>query len=1050
MDMRTFWKRFVKNGKIISNEQSKIEGNGYTMKEINRIRYHENFSALHIGTQEPRNYYIPFDLGEDPFQEREKSSIFSLLSGTWEFLYFGSYQELEEKNIESMWEENVKSIQVPGCWQLQGYDKAAYVNYRYTIPFDPPFVPDETPLGVYRRVWQVTNKEGKEFYLNFEGVDSCFYLYINNQFVGYSQVSHNTSEFRITDFLIEGENSIVAAVLKWCVGTYLECQDKWRMSGIFRDVYILERPASHLTSYFLRYQLHGNKSAVISAILSGNPGLVGRAVLCDKTGNIMNAVRWQMGEHGKADICFDISEPILWNAEKPYLYKLTLETESEVIGEYVGLRKIEVRGNRFLLNGKPVRMKGVNRHDFSPINAAAVTMEEMREDLLLMKKLNINAVRTSHYPNSPVFAQMCDRLGIYVMEEADIESHGSGDASLCYTGETGTETDIRGIGMVADMPEFAPHLQDRIAGMVMRDYNRPSVIFWSLGNESGYSSYMKNAGELAMELDPDRIIHYECLGLQYDRKETEDIFPICSRMYPSFQWMNDYADTEGRKRPLVLCEYSHSMGNGPGDLEDYWKIIYGDECFMGGFVWEWCDHGIETGRNKNGEKIFAYGGDFGENVHDGHFCIDGMVAADRKLKPASMEVKNVYRPIRIREVNREQSIYEFYNTWGFTELSELLKCECVVEEFGQEVMRREVDLNLEPEEKKVKELPFLKGLSGESLYVRFIFHYKNDSLFWKVGEAAGFEQFLLNKTTIWKKRYPYDIVKGIKPLHVIEDNRIAQIEGDDFSYRIQKRTGLFKQIQWKGEQLLSVPMNYETYRAPSDNDMQRRKRWELLHLDRLVPKCYDTHIVRRKDSGMEAVTVTTVLALGYQVYPQICGITADTTVYADGSFTISLQVHVTDIRCDLPRFGIHIKLPGRYTQAEYYGYRPHESYVDKRQSSYKGLFQDIVENMNTDYIMPQENGSHYDSEYLSLGNGDSRVEITGNLSFSFQLLEYTTQELTEKTHHSKLEKSGYTELYLDYKQSGIGSESCCTTLQKKYAFVERDFHAKWDFVIKQQ
>lgn len=1018
------------------------------MKEITGYRYHEDYQALHIGSEEPRNYYIPFSMGEDPFQEREESSCFSLLNGEWDFAYFNSYQELEGTTHDSIWGENPDRISVPGCWQMQGYDKPVYVNYRYPIPFDPPFVPDETPVGIYRRTWRLENKQDKEYYINFEGVDSCFYLYINNQFVGYSQVSHNTSEFKVTEFLKEGDNCIIVTVLKWCVGTYLECQDKWRLSGIFRDVYLLERPASHLTYYQLRTQIEGERKAFICAELSGEPGLAGRSVLSDADGNFMGSAKWQLDGNGRGGFCLDVRDPVLWSAEEPYLYRLVLEAGKETIGEYVGIRRIEVSGNRFLLNGSPIRLKGVNRHDFSPIHGAAVTKEEMWEDLLLMKKLNINAVRTSHYPNSPLFAKMCDRLGIYLMEEADIESHGSGDASLCYTGETGAETDIRGIGMVVDMPEFAANLKDRVKGMVMRDYNRPSVIFWSLGNESGYSPFMKEAGKMVMELDGDRIVHYECLGLQYNRKETEDIFPIRSRMYPSFQWMMDYAGTEGMVRPLVLCEYSHSMGNGPGDLEDYWHIIYGDECFMGGFVWEWCDHGIEIGKTETGGKKFFYGGDFGEDVHDGNFCIDGMVTADRKMKPASMEVRNVYRPVRIRKVNQKQSLYEFYNTLGFTEFSRVFRCECIVEEFGSEVMHRELELHLEPGERKVLELPFLQELEGESLYVRFVFLYRKNCAFCSEGEEAGFEQLLMNKTSLWKNELVWDKDSGENSLCVTEEVNGIEIRGKDFSYRIQKQTGLFEELVWRGKQILEESMNYETYRAPTDNDMRRRIRWELLHLDCLKAKRYSTHIEKKNAFGVKAVTVTTRLALGYQVYPQILRITTETTVYANGCFTIDMQVQVTDIRCDLPRFGIHVKLPGSYKQVEYYGYGPYESYMDKRQASYKGIFRDAVENMYVDYVMPQENGSHCGSEYLALIDGKDRIEVTGDRSFSFQISEYTTKELAQKAHHWELQKSGSTELYLDYRQSGIGSESCCTTLKEKYAFKERDFHVKWEFVLK--
>lgn len=1024
------------------------------LKEINQCRYHERFETIHVNMERPRNYFIPFGTGENAFAAREESSRLQLLNGEWDFVYFDSYQELEEMQEEAAWEGS-RPITVPGCWQLQGYDSPQYVNVRYPIPFDPPYVPDRTPVGIYRRKVTAVSLAERDYLLDLEGVDSCFYLYVNGQFAGYSQVSHNTSEFLLTPFMQEGDNTITVAVLKWCDGTYLECQDKWRLSGIFRDVYLLERPKRRLESYQVRSIIEAER-AEITVTLTGTAGLSGSISLADAQKSYIDRADWQIAENGTVCVKLSCPAPILWNAEKPYLYEALIETPEELIGEKVGLRRVEAAGNRFLLNGVPVRLKGVNRHDFSPLHGAAVTAEEMKKDLLLMKKLNINAVRTSHYPNAPLMAQLCDEIGIYLMEEADIEAHGSVHASLCYQNGEGTDTTRMGMAKVVSMPEFEKQLLDRVETMIVRDFNRPSILFWSLGNESGYSENMKKAGQRAMELDAERLVHYECVDVQYDRQQAEDIFPLYSRMYPSLQWMEDYAGTEGRRRPMVLCEYSHAMGNGPGDLEDYWKIIYGSDCFMGGFVWEWADHGICTGQAEDGRAVYCYGGDFGEEVHDGNFCIDGMVAPDRALRSGSFEVWNVYRPIRVRRVNEQQHFYEFWNTCGFTECSEELECTYIVEDFGREIKRGNLPLTLQPGEKKVIDLSGLAEAEGESLYIRFEFRYRITTSYCEAGELAGVEQICLNKTASWEQQTAGSgaeaqkaKAEGASGLKVCEEGNTIRVSGEDFQYEIDRRTGLVKAARWKGERLLEEPMHFETFRAPTDNDMWRRERWEAFYLDKLAVKHYDTTVLEREEDGRKAVEIVTGLALGHAVYPQIFHVKVHTTIMAEGGFRIHLRTQVADIRCALPRFGIHMSMPREFDRVMYYGYGPHDSYADKRQASYKGLFTDRVDQMFTDYMVPQENGSHYGCEYVALEKDTDgkqcRLEITGEPLFSFQVLEYTTEELAEKTHNTQLCKSGRTEVYLDYKQNGIGSESCCTAMNAEYEFTEREFEVGWSF-----
>lgn len=1048
--------------------------------EILQKRYHETFDCNHVGTQQPRNYYIPFAPEEDAFAEREASSRFHLLSGIWDFVYLNSYQKLWNVTPESLSAQKAQ-IKVPGCWQLQGYDRPQYVNTRYPIPFDPPYVPDDTPVGIYQRNFSLKMEKDKEYFLNLEGVDSCFYLYVNDCFAGYSQVSHNMSEFDLTSFLRDGDNTIQIAVLKWCSGTYLECQDKWRLSGIFRDVYLLERPRARVVSYHVHTRLNEDFSeASVMVELWGTPGLKG-TIQSAASDNGDEIQPFMLDETGACEITFLNKKPRLWSAEQPNLYEILISTPGEVIGERVGIRSVCVRKNRFLVNGRAIHLKGVNRHDFSAANGAAVTREEMWNDLCLMKKLNINAVRTSHYPNAPEFPQMCDRLGIYLLEEADIEAHGSSSASLCYSRAKGTETGKTGIAMVVSMPEFRHQLKDRVSGMILRDFNRPSILIWSLGNESGYSAYMKEAGEEAMRLDPDRILHYESVSWQYDRREAEDIFPIFSRMYPSFQWMQDYAGSEGQKRPMVLCEYSHAMGNGPGDLEDYWQIIYGSECFMGGFVWEWADHGICLGETDEHGPVYAYGGDFGEEIHDGNFCIDAMVGPKREVYSSSREVMNVYRPIRVREISLEQGIFEFYNTMDFTEMSDLLQCVYTVEEFGKVVAKGEVELKLPPEKKELVTIPGLAAPDGESLYVKFDFIHKADGCGHKTGDSAGFEQICLKKKALYGEggmvpsEMTSTVIDGAVPvlkktgdlkmpvpgkaedpevcvlenaedlLTVAENAGQIRITGEGFSYVISRRTGLPESLVVSGRELLTAPMIYETFRAPTDNDVPNRDRWKMLYLDRLVPKHYGTEI-SRKDGGR--ISVVTDLALGYAVYPHIFKLKTETVIASDGTFVIRVNAHVADIRCPLPRFGLHMSLPETFSKVVYYGYGPDESYTDKRQACWKSLFSADAADLFTDYIVPQENGSHYGCEYVEISDGERQLAVTGDPAFSFQVLPYTTDELAKRTHREELVRSGNTELYLDYRQNGIGSQSCGPDdMKSEHIFGEREFAAEWKFSV---
>ena len=985
------------------------------------IIYHENPEKLHINTEPNRNYFIPFSATADPFGERETSDHFTLLNGTWEFRYYQSFLDLEEDFLTQAFTDR---IAVPSNWQLYGYDKPMYVNIRYPIPYNPPYVPDENPVGLYQRSFSVDLSDGLERFLNFEGVDSCFYLYINQQFVGYSQVTHMTSEFNITRYLVDGENSITVLVVKWCDGTYLECQDKYRMSGIIRDVYLLARPQERIHHYRVSAEYDYKKdSARITVSVEATAAVTVR--LMDAENQLLSELPVK---DGRVEV--ELPAPHPWNAEQPYLYKLILQTEQERIGEKIGVRDIRVENGLVLINGVAVKFKGVNRHDSNPVTGACVTRENMLEDLYLMKRHNINAIRTSHYPNAPVFLQLCDELGFYVIDEADIEAHGSVEAS--HT--TDHNFDYSGIALLANVKEYEKPILDRIDLMLSRDINRPCVIFWSMGNESGYSKALERAARYIKSVDSTRLVHYQSMHeLEGAEKavDSEETLDVVSTMYSSPDWIKkDFLNNKEEKRPLVLCEYCHAMGNGPGDLEDYWRVFYSNDRLCGGFVWEWCDHGLEIGKTDDGKPMYAYGGDHGEPLHDGNFCIDGLVYPDKTPHTGLMEVKNVYRPIRINPINPEKGVYEFVNTYDFTELSELLRCSYEVTEKGRTIRSKEINLNVPAKTKKLITIPELAGLSGESLYVRFIFTQKNAARWSENGYEIGFEQIAVSDT-----KREILVQESAEPMEYRGDSQQIVITGKNFTYCIHKRTGLLSSMEFDKVQLIEKPIEFNAFRAPTDNDGSVKNDWYKFHFNELITKVYSISAVRQDN----CIIITSHTALGWYAYHNTFDLVNEIYIYNSGQVRFLSNVKLADKRPYLPRFGLRLFLNQDFSEVEYYGYGSQESYIDKHQAAYKGIFRQKIWDMHEDYIKPQENSSHFGCEYVKISNGKQLLTVESEKDFSFNASQYSQEELAKKAHNYELEKSGYSILCVDYKQSGVGSNSCGPYLSEAYQLNEKEF-----------
>ncbi len=567
-----------------------------------------------IGVEAPRAYYVPFAEGDKPktvygIVDRRSSSRFLSLDGTW------LVKQHDELSSVEIGEDLSEKIPVPSCVQMHGFDQIQYLNCRYPFPVNFPYVPRENPCWHYRRTFRLAKEKGEKYYLNFEGVDSAFYLYVNGAFVGYSQISHATSEFDVTARLFDGDNTLDVVVLKWCASSYLECQDKFRFSGIFRSVYLLKRPSKHVTDYKIATRLVGgdgiltfqNESKVEITLRFGGE----RATVAP-------------GDSAE----FFVKNLRPWSAETPYLYTLKLFARGEMIVEKVGFREVSIKDKIFKINGNAVKLKGVNRHESNPKTGATVTLGDMARDLKLMKTLSVNAVRTSHYPDCPEFYALCDRYGIYVMDEADVEMHGALTRHGKYEPELWTD--------FADDMAFSPGIYDRHRTLVERDKNFTSVIIWSLGNESSFGKAFLKGAKYIRRRDTTRPVHYESTNRR-SRYYYTKLVDMISMMYPSPETIQKKVLEDPKEtRPFVLCEYTHAMGNSCGDVGDYWDLINKNDCMMGAFVWEWADHAVKT------KKGFLYGGDFGEREHDGNFCCDGLLTADRKIKSAALEMQAVY------------------------------------------------------------------------------------------------------------------------------------------------------------------------------------------------------------------------------------------------------------------------------------------------------------------------------------------------------------------------------------------------------------------------
>ena len=991
-------------------------------------RYYEDLSVLHENTMPARAYFIPASKRMDNLVEhREESDRMQLLNGTWKFQYFNSIYDVQEPFFEKDYDtENFDEIQVPSVWQMAGYDTHQYTNIRYPFPFDPPYVPQDIPCGTYAHTFVYHKDENApKAFLNFEGVDSCFYVWINGSYVGYSQVSHMTSEFDITDLLRDGENSIAVLVMKWCDGSYLEDQDKFRMSGIFRDVYILKRPKQAISDYHIKTRIEDMLAKVEIEMKFYSPLNV-KISIEDRNGAVV--ALGSIAEEGTAVL--EIASPELWNTENPYLYKLILETENEVIVDHIALRKIEIKDQVIYLNGQKIKFRGVNRHDSDPVTGFTISLEQLTTDLTLMKQHNFNAIRSSHYPNAPFFYEMCDKYGFMVIDEADIEAHGP---FMIYRKE---DTDYnrfkRWNEMIADDPAWEEAIVDRVKLMVERDKNRFCIVMWSMGNESAYGCNFEKALEWTKNFDPERITQYESARYRnYDETYDYSNLDVYSRMYPALSEIQEYLDKDGSK-PFLLVEYCHSMGNGPGDFEDYFQMIQDNDKMCGGFVWEWCDHAIAHGTAENGKTIYAYGGDHGEEIHDGNFCMDGLVYPDRTVHTGLLEYKNVYRPARVISYNKESGELVLHNYMDFDDLKDYVKISYELTQDGLVISKGILpEFSVAPHGEGKTNLKINVPENGKC-YLKLIYHLKKELPLLDEDHILGFDEIEVSKEDtkckLAEKWIPKTVVDS--ELQVNENDTQIHIKGREFAYTIDKRTALFTEMKFAGREYLNHPMELNIWRAPTDNDMYIKSEWKKAHYDKAYTRAYTTEVVQ----GKHGVKITSHASVVAETVQKILDVTITWKIEAAGKIDADIAVTKDDEFPDLPRFGVRMFLDKKLSAARYFGMGPQESYCDKHQAASHGLYQANVDDLHEDYIRPQENGSHYDCEYVELNNSRYGIVVSAENAFSFNASYYTQEELEEKTHNYELTESDSVVFCVDYALNGIGSNSCGPVVLEQYRF----------------
>ncbi len=964
--------------------------------------------------------------------ERGASPFFKLLNGHWQFCYVTTPADAPEGfATEAFDAAGWDSISVPGNWQMAGYGKPNYTNVRYPYPVDPPRVPQDNPCGLYRRTFALpAGWAGREVFLEFEGVNSAFYVWVNGQMVGYSQGAHLPAEFRITPYVRPGENLLAVQVFQWSDGAYLEDQDMWRLNGIFRDVYLFATPPVHVRDVRVRTDLDETytdatlniRLALRNYAAAPAAGYRVTAQLLDAAGAVVLAQEiaapagLDAGAEVTLEATFPVKAPAKWSAEEPNLYGLliTLYGPDAAIAEVqrvnVGFRKVEIKKGVFYFNGVAIKLQGVNRHDTHPDLGHAVSLESMIQDIISMKRHNINAVRTSHYPNDPRWLDLCDRYGLYVIDEADLECHGFGT--------------VGDQDQISEDPTWEAAYLDRAIRMVERDKNHPCVIMWSLGNESGYGRNHVAMADWIHHADPTRPVHYEGAtgwGNRNGAKPYAGVVDVFSVMYPTVERLIHEGQQSDNPLPFFMCEYAHAMGNGPGNLKEYWEAIRAYPRLMGGCVWEWVDHAVRR-RTESGEEWWAYGGDFNDFPNDGNFCVDGLNWADRTPYPGLIEYKKILEPVHVEALDLAAGRVKIVNRYAFRSLRHL-EGRWRITRDGEVIQQgRMPTLDVPPGGEALLNLydRLPAGDTPGAIYRLELSFVLAEEMPWApAGYQLAWAQFEL---PVAVPAPPVIKIADMPKLAVQTDKRALTVTGEDFRLTFDTFYGALVAWEFNGIPLLTQGPRLNVWRAPTDNDVHIAKEWLKAGLDRLQPRVSRVELLRQDERVVQVEVAATLAPVFLR---PVFDVTYLYTIYGSGDVVIRTHVVPIGTLPVLPRLGLQMRLPGRFDRFAWYGRGPHENYVDRKESAAVGVYAGTVQEQYVPYVLPQENGNKSDVRWAAVTD----LRGAGLLAIAMPLLNvsvhhYTPEDFTAAKHTFELVRRAETILHLDHAQCGLGSNSC--------------------------
>ncbi|WP_051633513.1 beta-galactosidase subunit alpha [Bacillus sp. UNC41MFS5] len=959
-------------------------------------------------------------------QDASHAHYFQKLNGTWKFMFL----EAPEYSPEGFFQEALDTtdwdeITVPGNWQLQGYGKMHYSDLWYNFPIIPPRVPTDNPTGIYRREFElVRSLEGEQLILKFNGVDSAYELYVNGEFAGYSKGARIQGEFDITSLCRQGKNNLTVLVFQWSDGTYLEDQDMWWLSGIFRDVDLYTRPTAGIYDYSVNTEIdsdYQNATLSVSVKLTEQFGQTISYELIHPNGEQV------FSEEKKADEPFSkfVEAPLKWSAEEPNLYHLYMTVKDddgktiEVIHQHVGFRSIVVSGETFLVNGVAIKFKGVNRHDYNPKTGRVVTKQEIERDIITMKRNNINAVRTAHYPNSYFLYDLCDQYGLYVIDETDLECHG-----FELTGK---------YDWISNDPDWKLAYVSRLERMIERDKNHPSIIMWSLGNESAFGHNFRAMAKRAKEMDPTRLVHYEG---DFEAEVTD----VYSTMYT---WLEHNEKLtmdqviEKSAKPHILCEYAHAMGNGPGNLKDYQDLFYKYDKLQGGFIWEWFDHGIET-VDENGSVYYRYGGDFGDDPTNGNFCIDGLIMPDGTPSPSLSEYKKVIEPVQTEIVDIEKGIFKLINRYDFLSLDHIeLTCSLFEDDTQLESFKVKLP-KISGSETAEIQLPIgqdIEKIRGANYYFILSYTLKQDTPWAAKGHELANASFVLPG----KQKQPK--VHAAGELKVEKEGAFVTVSGADFAVTFDSVKGAITKVTRNGKVQIEKGPQFNFWRAPIDNDMYYVTDYRTKYFMHLGHEIVEDARWELNDGVFEwqteALYGTTNSSWYYQLQYHYC-------IYPDGDIVCCIDGIASGMKENapvmIPRLGVNMRLAQEFTDTQWSGRGPGESYVDSKQANHLGVYRKTVDELFTNYVKPQENGNRSDCDWVSLTDRQfNGLIFIADEKFDFSASRYEISDLELAKHTVDLKPRDYVVFNIDYKQNGLGSNSCGQDQLEKYRCKFEDF-----------